>query len=235
MEASSSPTDCLICALPVGVNTAGGLFNCSLCTLEFLTELSCEGGHSICESCHSSSVNDLIEKVCAQSQSTHTVKLANGIMKSPAFNMHGPEHHYLVPAVLLTAYYNKKKQPEEKITKLRIARQRAENVTGEFCGYNGLCGAGVGTGIFIGLITDSTPLSTDSWRLVNKMTSESLACIAELGGPRCCKRDTFLALKNASIFVQEHFSIALPISDPLLCEFSHLNRECIQSDCPFNV
>ena len=115
-----------------------------------------------------------------------------------------------------------------------MARQRAENVLGGFCGFYGACGAGVGTGIFVSLITDSTPLSTETWGLANKMTSESLACIADLGGRRCCKRDTFLALKSAAEFAQEHFSITLPISDPLLCDFSHLNRECLLADCPFH-
>jgi len=176
----------------------------------------------------------LIEKVCAQSDSTRPVELAIALMKSPTVKMHGPEHHFLVPAVLLTAFYNIKSQHNEKTKKLHVARQRAENVLGGFCGFYGACGAGVGTGIFISLITDSTPLSTETWGLANKMTADSLACIAELGGPRCCKRDTFLALKCASEFVEQHFSVNLPISDPLLCDFSHFNRECLQSDCPFH-
>jgi hypothetical protein len=200
---------------------------------EFQSEVSCEQGHFICDSCHSSSANELIEKVCAQSVSTQPVELAIALMKSPTIKMHGPEHHFLVPAVLLTAFYNKTGQPEEKTKKLPVARKRAENVLGGFCGFYGACGAGVGTGIFISLITDSTPLSTDAWGLANQITSESLACIAALGGPRCCKRDTFLALKSASEFVREHFSVSLPISDPILCDFLHLNRECLLADCPF--
>lgn len=234
IDITSPKIDCLICAAPLAYHTGPRFFICSLCGNDFQSEVSCEQGHFICDTCHSFSANELIEKVCAQSDSIQPVELATALMKSPTINMHGPEHHFLVPAVLLTAFYNKKGQSEEKTKKLRVARKRAENVLGGFCGFYGACGAGVGTGIFVSLITDSTPLSTETWGLANKMTSESLACIADLGGPRCCKRDTFLALKSASDFIQEHFSVTLPISDPLLCDFSHLNRECLLADCPFH-
>ena len=227
-------TNCLICASPLAYHTNASSFICSLCGNEYQSEVSCMRGHFICDSCHSSSVNELIEKVCVQSASTQPVELAIELMKSPKVKMHGPEHHFLVLAVLLTTFYNKIDQHDNKVKKLRVARLRAENVLGGFCGFYGACGAGVGTGIFVSLITDSTPLATQAWGLANKMTSESLACIAELGGPRCCKRDTFLALKSAANFVQEHFPLTLPISDPLLCEFSNLNRECLLADCPFH-
>ncbi|VUT25840.1 MAG: hypothetical protein MOIL_01256 [Candidatus Methanolliviera sp. GoM_oil] len=55
---------------------------------------------------------------------------------------------------------------------------------GGFCGYHGDCGAAVGTGIFISLITDATPLSKHEWKLSNLMTAKSLLSIANHGGPR---------------------------------------------------
>ena len=55
----------------------------------------------------------------------------------------------------------------------------------------------MGTGIFISLITDATPLSKEDWGLANRMTAASLNTIAEHGGPRCCKRDSFLAIMDA--------------------------------------
>ena len=41
--------------------------------------------------------------------------MAIEIMKSPMINMHGPEHHFLVPAVLITSYYNIKDEKKNKI------------------------------------------------------------------------------------------------------------------------
>ena len=43
--------------------------------------------------------------------------MALTLMKSPSLKMHGPEHHFLIPAVLLCALYNAKAEPGEKETK----------------------------------------------------------------------------------------------------------------------
>jgi hypothetical protein len=55
---------------------------------------------------------------------------------------HGPELHFLVPAVLISAYSNTKGEPGEKEAKIKKARQRAEKILGGFCGFYGNCGAG---------------------------------------------------------------------------------------------
>jgi len=138
-----------------------------------------------------------------------------------------------VPAVLLTSYYNYQNDPETKKAKLNIAKGRAEKVLGGFCGSHGNCGAGVGTGIFISVITNATPLSTDKWRLCNLMTAKSLYSIANQGGPRCCKRTSFLAIIEAIEFIQEHFGISLPKKERIYCSFSRLNTECLQERCKF--
>jgi len=135
--------------------------------------------------------------------------------------------------VLLAAYYNTKGDPKTKKVKLKEAFKRAGNVLGGFCGFYGNCGAGVGTGIFLSLITDSTPLSTDGWRMSNLMTAQSLMTIAEHGGPRCCKRDTFLAIHEATQFLKENFDISLDTSPQIECQFSALNKECLELKCPF--
>ena len=99
----------------------------------------------------------------------------------------------------------------EKIAK---ARQRAEHVLGGFCGFYGNCGAAVGTGIFMSLITDATPLSHEEWRLSNLMTARSLLTIAHAGGPRCCKRNSFLAIAEAVRFAQERFGVEMAAPPP---------------------
>jgi hypothetical protein len=176
----------------------------------------------------------MIEKVCIHSESTKPVQLAISLMNAPTVAMHGPEHHFLVPAVLLTTYYNQKNARKEKERKIRIARQRAENVLGGFCGFYGACGAGIGTGIFISLVTDSSPLSREAWGLSNKMTGESLRCIGALGGPRCCKRDTFMSLKTARKFLKQNLETILDVPDTIICEFSDFNQECLEENCPFH-
>lgn len=149
--------------------------------------------------------------------------------------MHGPEHHFLVPAVLLAGYFNVMRNYEEKERTIKKARERADNILGGFCGFYGNCGAAVGTGIFVSLITKATPLSIEEWRLSNLITSRSLATIANNGGPRCCKRNSYLAIIEAGKFLVEYFGTKIEVGSQLECEFSSLNKECKQNNCPFFV
>ena len=152
-------------------------------------------------------------------------------MQNEKIKMHGPEHHFLVPAVLIAAWCNKTGDPD-KSEKISAAKKRAEKVPGGSCGTHGNCGAGVGTGIFISLITRSTPLAKEEWGLSNLVTGKTLVRIARHGGPRCCKRDVYLALDEAIIFLKENFSVALAPSR-IHCGFSENNKECLKDSCPF--
>jgi hypothetical protein len=154
-------------------------------------------------------------------------------MRHPEVRMHGPEHHFLVPAVLLTT--SSLATGEEALLgdRLKKARDRARQVKGGFCGFLGDCGAAVGTGIFVSVLTGATPLSREEWRLSNLMTSRSLRDIALAGGPRCCKRNTALAILAAVSFVAGELGVTIPVREGYTCEFSDLNRECRKMECPF--
>lgn len=135
--------------------------------------------------------------------------------------------------MLLTAFYNRKKAYKKKKGQLAEARKRSQSIHGGFCGSHGVCGAAVGTGICISLITDATPLSKEEWRLSNRVTAMSLLKIADHGGPRCCKRNTYLALQQAVRFIDEHFNVRLPFDDHVACDFFEVNSECLTTECPF--
>ena len=195
--------------------------------------MSCLDGHYVCDKCHSFSANELIEKHCLIADNTNPIEILLFLMRNPKINMHGPEHHFLVCAVLLAAYYNVLKDIDKKKSKLILARKRAELIKGGVCGTHGCCGAGVASGIFVSLITDATPLSVDEWSKSNLMTSVSLATIAKYGGPRCCKRNSFLAILEAMEYLKKHFNISLVDEKNINCEFYELNKECKQKDCLF--
>jgi len=91
----------------------------------------------------------------------------------------------------------------------------------------------VGTGIFVSVMTEATPLSGLEWKLCNLMTAESLKEIGMHGGPRCCKRDTFLALNSAGKFLKENFELSIPMNQNIQCDFYRMNNECLQLECPF--
>jgi hypothetical protein len=223
---------CLICGKPLVYRPQVIEQCCAYCGGTYQSEASCEQGHFVCDTCHGADGSDLIERYCLQATSRNPLEMALTLMSHPSIAMHGPEHHFLVPAVLLAAYH--RVEPDGDLAvQLKQARKRAEGVKGGSCGFCGNCGAAVGTGIFISLITGSSPLSKKGWQLSNRMTAESLLAVAEHGGPRCCKRDTFLALQTAQTFMREQFEVALEIDDPIRCGFSPLNKECLKGDCPF--
>lgn len=207
---------------------------CVFCNGLFESQAKCEDNHFVCDACHSLSANDLIERFAIGSASKDPLGMAITLMKSPSVKMHGPEHHFLVPAVLISACCNASGREAEKEEKIRKARQRAEKVLGGFCGFYGNCGAAVGTGIFMSVLTGATPLSVEEWRLSNLMTAESLHSIALAGGPRCCKRNSFIAILKAARFLKEHLHTEVEVgSDLVKCEFYPLNKECKKSACRF--
>jgi hypothetical protein len=183
---------CLICGSELIYQKTTRKLECYYCKTLHDSNVECRNGHFVCDKCHSLSAIDLIEKFCANTVLEDPLEIAITLMRNPKVKMHGPEHHFLVPAVLLAAYYNVMNDQGEKVKKIGEARKRAEKVLGGFCGYYGDCGASVGTGIFVSLITNATPLSKSEWRLCNLMTSRSLLSVASYGGPRCCKRNSFI-------------------------------------------
>ncbi|HVN55750.1 MAG TPA: DUF5714 domain-containing protein [Anaerolineaceae bacterium] len=223
---------CLICGQELVYLPQALAQTCVYCGKTFDSDAHCSQGHYVCDHCHSADAGDLIEQYCFQTRLTDPVEMAIILMSHPSVAMHGPEHHFLVPAVLLAAYYNHQGDGD-KAVKIQQARKRAEGVPGGSCGTCGNCGAAVGTGIFVSLITGANPLSKQEWRLSNQMTAQSLVAIAEHGGPRCCKRDTFLALQSAQSFLQSEMGTVMEITSPIRCDFHALNRECLQTDCPF--
>jgi len=226
-------TGCLICGAGLVYSGTEKEAECAFCGRKYMTYVTCENGHFICNECHSREAAEIITAFCLNTKLTDPIQIALRLMRHPTLHMHGPEHHYLVPAVLITAYFNKTGEPEKKENCLKKALSRSEHVKGGFCGTHGSCGAGIGTGIFMSVITGSTPLSKDSWSLSNRMTATALLAIAEYGGPRCCKRDTYIAILEAAKFLEENCGVSLPVTKEICCEFSGMNRECLKKKCPF--
>jgi hypothetical protein len=224
---------CLVCGGEIVYHDTYESHECFYCKQSREANVACTAGHYVCDECHSLSAINLIRQFCSSSELTDPLQMALILMQHPAVKMHGPEHHFMVPAVLLAAYYNVEGDPAKKKVKIVQAETRAKQILGGFCGFHGDCGAAVGTGIFLSLITGATPLSVDSWRLSNMMTARALMSIALHGGPRCCKRNTYLAITEAVQFLKENFNVQMNISSKVECQFSPLNKECLKEACLF--
>ena len=229
-----SITTCFFCEKELLQNEEAKEQICIYCGAKCSPEFFCPDGHYICDSCQSKTVTDLIFDYCLSNRSSNPYEKAVALMKFPEFKLHCPEHHFLVPAVLLSAYTKVRRRRSKLKGWLKAARNRAEKVPGAFCGTHGSCGTAVGTGIFISIITGATPLQTIEWELANSMTGRSLLRMAPYGGPRCCKRVTFLSLQEAVAFLSERMGVAIDVSKEIHCEFSKRNEEqCLKEHCPF--
>ena len=185
---------------------------------------------------------EVYDAITAQCLAAHAGKesltideLLMRLMDLEGIPMHCPYHHYIMPAALLTLAAIERDLPKETLTAwLSTAQERGKLVPGGVCGNFGACGNGVGVGIFVSILTGSTPKSTDTWKLCNEASAKALLHLAEYGGPRCCKRDSFAAITAAARFSAEHFGIVMELPAKIRCTFSGQNRECLGSACPYS-
>ncbi len=223
---------CLACGADLVYLERAEPMPCAGCGVQQESRARCTAGHFFCDRCHAGSGVDAIEQVLLRSEERDPVALAVAAMRHPKVKMHGPEHHFLAPAALVAAWCNVRGEAHRKEALLAEVRRRSEPVCGGFCGFQGACGAAVGTGIFVSLVTGATPLSTSARGQSMRVTSEALQVLAGLDAPRCCKRDTFLSLLSAARFARAHLGVELPARGPT-CEFHTRNRECLGARCPF--
>jgi len=230
--APAAETGCLVCGADLVYLATSAPMTCALCGATRDSAARCAAGHHACDACHAAPAKDVIERTCAASAERDPIALAVRLMHHPSVKMHGPEHHFLVPAVLLAAYSNARGEPERRAERIAEARRRSEPVAGSFCGIQGACGAGIGTGTFVAIASGATPLKGPERGLSNRMTARALDVIARTDGARCCKRESFLAILAAARFAREHLGVDLPARGPA-CDWSGTNRECLGEACPF--
>ena len=223
--------ECLICRAPLEYLEKAVEMECEICHKKELSKTRCVNGHYVCNECHTQGL-DAVIGLCLAETSKDPVTIIEKMMAMPFCHMHGPEHHVMVGAALLTAYRNAGGNIDLRDALSEIM-ERGSSVPGGACGFWGACGAGISSGIFISIISGSTPLKNEPFALSHKMTSASLAKIGEIGGPRCCKRDSFLSILTAIDFVKEHFGIEMEKRD-VICSWSSHNNQCIGNRCPFS-
>ena len=222
--------ECLICKAPLEYLNEDIEMECELCHKKEKSKTRCINGHYVCNECHMQGIDSLVG-LCLKETSKDPVKILNQMMDLPFCHMHGPEHHVMVGMALLTAYKNA--GGEINLEKALIEmNSRGKSVPGGACGFWGACGAGISAGMFVSIVTGSTPLGTDNFALSHKMTSAALGAIGEIGGPRCCKRDSYLSIQKAVEFVKKNLGIEMELPE-IVCSYSGQNNQCIGKRCPF--
>lgn len=223
--------ECLICKAPLEYLEQDEMMECAICHKQEPSKTRCTKGHYVCDECHTKGV-DAIIGICLAETSKNPIEIIRKLMAQPFCHIHGPEHHIMVGASLLTAYKNAGGEIDlEKAMQEMCSRGRS--VPGGVCGFWGACGAGISAGMFVSIISKSTPLTNEPFGLSNTMTSKALEKIGAIGGPRCCKRDSYLSILAAIDFVKERFGIEMEQTE-VVCVHSAQNNQCIGKRCPFS-
>jgi hypothetical protein len=173
-----------------------------------------------------------ITEICGGSKGKNPFAIAGQIMDCAAIRMHGPEHHYLTAAVLLTAFCNSQSMNAGQM--FEQVRIRASKIPPAVCGVYGVCGAALAAGCFISVFLKTTYLSGAEWQLTNQLAARCQQEIAKNKGPRCCKRSTYAALYAATVFLNETFKVNMEIPSRIDCAYSGGNETCLQESCMFS-
>ena len=224
---------CLVCGEDLVYFEMHREMECIYCHRNFMTNVACKNGHYICDECHAGSAVRSIVETCNRMTGKDPVEIAMTLMNDEHVHLHGPENHVIVGAALLTAYRNAGGDMDfDKAMREMVLR--GSKVPGGACGFWGCCGAAVSGGIFYSIVSGASPMTVESWGNANVMTAKCLSVIGSIGGPRCCKRNAFIAIQQAVPFVAEHLGVQLLLPNHIICTFYKNNKQCIGSRCPFN-
>lgn len=177
---------------------------------------------------------EFIEKKVLSTKSKNPIEIIKDIMHDERISPNGIEHHFLDGASFLAAYHNTVNDFNLK-NAVELLKTRSVKMPGAMCGYWGICGSSASIGASLAIIHEAGPLSNNDFYKDNmEYTSTIIKKMSEIGGPRCCKRNAFLALQEVIDFVKRKYNIQLESSD-IKCEFSKFNQQCIKKRCPFYI
>lgn len=223
-------SDCLVCKSPLRYLTKAEEMCCHYCGIHVLSNARCEKKHFVCDNCHQQDGLDVIRQICSESDESDMIALLQKIRQHHAINMHGPEHHAMVPGIILATY--KARGGNISNVDIQAGISRGSKVPGGVCGFWGSCGAAVGAGIAFSVIFEATPLTPKKRQKVQSACSRILGKIASLIGARCCQRETVLALKEVAKLSRDILPVSLKADEELACRQYAQNRECIRKQCP---
>lgn len=229
-ENAKHQSGCMVCGSEISYVNHDQDGDCYYCGGVKKTNTACANGHFVCDDCHQKDGLSALRLICLETREQDMAALLKKIRHHPAIPMHGPEHHAMVPGIILATYRNR----GGKIGKETILTgiERGSKVPGGVCGFWGSCGAAVGVGIGFSVVLEATPLTPKSRQLVQSITAEVLMKISQIRGARCCQRETVTALKEAARLSRGVLPVSLLAEEMIRCGQYDKNKECIRQQCP---
>ncbi len=220
---------CMVCGSELIYFSEDKDSNCYFCGRTKKARAFCKSEHFVCDDCHLEEGLAAIQYICTETKEQDMLELLHIIRNHPAIPMHGPEHHAMIPGILLATYGNRGGEISRETILKGI--ERGSKVPGGACGFWGNCGAATGVGIGFATLLNSSPLTPEPRQLSQMATARVLAAIAEKTAGRCCQRETVTALKEAAKVSKEILSTPLLAEKQIVCTQFKKNKECIGKTC----
>lgn len=222
--------NCMVCETPLVYANETHEKACHYCGVKTTTSVLCQNGHYVCDACHSKEALAVIEHICSHSTEKDMLSLFKHIREHPSIPKHGPEHHAMVPAIIVTCYKNS--GGAVNANALKTALSRGASIIGGACGFLGICGAASGVGIGFAVLFESSPITTASRSKAQKVTHAVLGEIAQYEAARCCHREVWTALSIASKLSETFLHVKLEAKSDVKCDQKKFNQYCYGKLCP---
>lgn len=172
-------------------------------------------------------------ELCLAWKGSDPTALLEHLMAAEACEPFGPVHHSLVGASLLTCAWPAAGSGELADALDELA-SRASCVPGAACARWGVCGAAASSGMAFAILAGNAPLKAEGWSEGQLMVADILEQIARAGSPRCCKRDSRIAVKAAIPWLNEKLGCKLELGCKRpACSVSAKNSMCLGGACPY--
>lgn len=206
---------------------------CALCGIEEKTYIACENGHYFCDKCASKNTIDKLFEMVPQITEKNPLEVSEKLFHE--CGIYGNSPHPLATAAFLIAYKNLTGEINNR--QIYEGIERALKIPGGWCGYYGNCGAAVGLGIAIAIITKSTPISDRERSISNIATAKGLLGVADQGGPRCCAASVRRVMEQGIEFAKEYLKVEFPeiLNKRTNCMFSKYNNSCRYNKCKYFI
>ncbi len=222
---------CMLCGRPLVYLLQEMEKICNYCGNTFRAHAVCEKEHFVCDACHSKDALKVVKHLCLDTRETDMIDLLNAIRRHPSIPLHGPEHHFALPGVMVATYRNLGGDVNNK--DIITAIERGKSVPGGTCGFWGACGAPLGAGIAFGIILKSNPVKPAERQIVQQITGKIIDELGSIQVARCCQRETWTALKIAARVSKEFLPAPLQAEGSTKCFQKKFNKECPGSACPY--
>jgi len=223
--------DCMVCGEKLVYTKTDARQTCYYCHELKLSNAACENNHFVCDACHGADASEIIETVCLSTKEKDAAAIMNTIRSHPYFPVHGPEHHAMLPAVVLAALRNSGHGITDR--QILTAIQRGQAMPGGSCAFMGVCGAATGAGIAVSILLEATPYDGKNRQIAQQISHQVLGDIAGYNAARCCQRDCWTALKKLNALLDEKIGKKFVLNDDMVCTQFKQNKECIHKECPF--